>query len=119
MKAAAVLALVTTLGGCGFAAKHPAITIGIVGGVVAEGTCELATGEHLTCGAVSGGVALGLAGIVALAMLLGGDGNTVLQGPDPDEPPPPEVPQDPTLDKPVPGTPATPPAAPAPSAPTP
>ncbi len=119
MKTAAVLALVATLAGCEFAAKHPAVTIGIVGGVVAEGTCELATGEHLTCGAVSGGVALGLAGIVALAILLGGDGNTVLQGPDPDDPPP-AVPQDPTLDQPaVPGTPATPPAAPTPTAPTP
>src|SRR5687768_17365337 len=102
MKAALALVLVANLAACEFAVKHPAATIGIVGGVIAAGTCELGTGgEHATCGIVTAGVGVGLAGIVWLATLLGGDGTTVLQGPDPDEPPPPEPPQDPTLDKPV------------------
>jgi hypothetical protein len=96
------LAVLVSTASCEFAVKHPAITVGIVGGVVAAGSCELGTGgEHATCGIVTGSVAVGLAGIVWLAMLLGGEGNTVLQGPDPDDPPPPQVPQDPTLDKPV------------------
>lgn len=98
------------LASCEFAVKHPAVTIGLVSGAIAEGTCELGTdGEHLTCAGVSAGVGVGLAAIVALAILLGGSGDTVLHGPDPDEPPPPEVPQDPTLDQPV-KVPATEPA---------
>jgi hypothetical protein len=101
---AAALVLVASLSSCGFAKKHPAITIGITSGVIAEGTCELATGEHLTCLGISAGIGLGLAGIVAFAMLLGGEGDTVLGGVanDPEAAPPPEVPQDPTLDEPAP-----------------
>jgi hypothetical protein len=114
MKVAVVLALVTSLAGCGFAKKHPAITIGITGAVIAEGTCEIGTGEHLTCAGISAGVGVGLAGIVALAMLLGGDGDTVLGGADPDAPADPEVPQDPTLDQPV----KVPPEEPVPAEPT-
>ncbi|MGE0395203.1 MAG: hypothetical protein AB7T06_00650 [Kofleriaceae bacterium] len=115
MKAAAVIALVASLAGCGLAVKYPAPTIGIVAAVIAEGTCELgAGGEHLTCAGISGGIGLALGGIVALAIAIGGDGNTVL-GPDPDDPPPPDVPQDPTLDQPV----TVPPADPAPQDPPP
>ena len=103
MRALASIALAASLAGCGFAKQHPAITIGITAGVVAEGTCEIGTGEHLACAGISAGVGVGLAAIVALAMLLGGDGDTVLGGAaaDPDAPPPPEVPQDPTLDRPA------------------
>lgn len=119
MRWLAVIALAATLGACGFAKKHPAITIGITAAVIAEGTCEIGTGEHLTCAGISAGVGVGLAGIVALAMLLGGDGDTVLGGADPDAPADPDVPQDPTLDQPVtvPAEPA--PVEPAPSEPTP
>ena len=100
--------------GCGAAVRHPAAAIGITAGVLAGGMCELATdGEHATCGIATAGAGLGLAAIVGLALLLGGDGNTVLDGPDEDDAPP--VPQDPTLDQPA-ATPA--PVAPAP-APTP
>lgn len=102
MKRAVVFALVASLASCGFAKKYPAITIGITAAVIAEGTCELGTGEHLTCAGISAGVGVGLAGIVALALLLGGPGDTVLSGVanDPDAPPPPQVPQDLTLDEP-------------------
>lgn len=97
----ASIAILATLASCEFAIKHPAATVGIVGGVVAAGTCEIGTdGEHVTCAAVTAGAGLGLAAIVWLAMLLGGDGNTILHGPDPEDPPAPEVPQDPTLDQP-------------------
>ncbi len=124
MKRAAAVVLVFSLASCGFAKRHPAITIGLTSGAIAEGSCELATSEHLTCLGISGGVGLGLAAIVALALLLGGDGDTVLGGAanDPDEPPPPAVPQDPTLDQPPPTepAPASDPAPPAdPPAPTP
>jgi hypothetical protein len=110
-RTAALVAMLVTLGSCEFAVKHPAITAGITGGVIAEGTCEIGTGgEHLACAGISGGVAVGLAGIVALAILLGGNGDTILHGEDPEDPPAPDVPQDPTLDQPV----KVPPAQPAP-----
>ncbi|MFN0253523.1 MAG: hypothetical protein ACKV2T_42030 [Kofleriaceae bacterium] len=99
--AALVLVASLCLAACGFAKKHPAITIGITSGLIAEGTCELATGEHLTCLGISTGIGIVLAGIVAIAMVLGGEGDTILGGNDPDAPPPPEVPQDPTLDEPL------------------
>ena len=122
-KRAATVVLVASLASCGFAKKHPAITIGITAGVIAGGSCEIGTGEHLTCLGISAGVGVGLAAIVALAMLLGGEGDTVLGGAaaDPDEPPPPEVPQDPTLDQPpAEPAPASEPAPPSePPAPTP
>lgn len=113
-KRAVVVVLIASLASCGFAKQHPAITIGITAGVIAEGTCEIGTGEHLTCLGISGAVGVGLAGIVALAMLLGGEGDTVLGGTaaDPDAPPPREVPQDPTLDQPV----TVPPSEPSPEA---
>jgi hypothetical protein len=104
--------------GCAFAVKHPAITAGIVGGTVAFGSCELGTDfeSHGTCGIIGGSGALGLAGIVALAILLGGEGHTVLVG---DEGPPPIVrekkspaPEPASTPLPEPTSPAPPPPAP-------
>ena len=105
MKRALVsFALLATLSSCTFAVKHPAATAAIVGGVIAAGTCEIGTdfdGEHATCGLITLGTAAALGGIVLLATALGGEGNTVLHGPD-EEDPVREVPQDPTLDAPPP-----------------
>ena len=78
---ALALSLLVPSAGCGFAVKHPAITAGILGGTVGLGTCELAGADHTSCFAVGGSAALVLGGVVALAMLLGGDGNTVLTEP--------------------------------------
>ena len=106
---ALLLAALLASTGCASAVRHPAAAIGITAGVLAGGMCEMATdGEHATCGIATAGAGLGLAGIVALAMLLGGEGNTVLNAPDEDEQ---HVPQDPTLDQPAP----VPAPAPAPS----
>lgn len=108
---APALVLAISLTGCAFAVKHPAVTAGVVGGTVAFGTCELGTDldSHGTCGIVGGSAALALAGVVALAILLGGDGHTVLQEPMTEDPPPI------VRDK----KPAPPPAPPAPPAPAP
>lgn len=64
--------------GCKFAVQHPAITAGIVGGTVGLGTCEMADGTQKQCFAVAGAAGLGLGLITGLAMLLGGNGDTVL-----------------------------------------
>jgi len=93
MRALALL-IALALCNCAFAIRHPAITSGIVGGVVGLSTCELGTnfdgGEQTTCGLIGGAAGIGLGGIVALAVLLGGNGHTVLVE-DPEELPPPIV----------------------------
>jgi len=66
-----VLVLLGSLGSCGFAVKHPAITAGIVGGSVALGSCELASADQKSCFAISGSVGVGLAVITAVALWLG------------------------------------------------
>jgi hypothetical protein len=118
--AVASFALLVTLSSCTFAVKHPAATAAIVGGVIAAGTCEIGTdfeGEHATCGLITLGAAAALGGIVLLATVLGGEGNTILHGDDESGP---AVPQDPTLDAPVKPEPTKPePADPAPSVPAP
>jgi hypothetical protein len=85
------LALVVAISvtGCAFAVKHPAVTAGIVGGTVAFGSCELGTDfeSHGACGIIGGGGAVALFGIVALAILLGGEGHTVLVGEEAEPPP--------------------------------
>jgi hypothetical protein len=88
MRCAAFVAILS-LASCEFAVKHPAITAGLVGGGVAALTCELATSSEGTgrlknCGIITGTVGVGLALVVAGAILLGGEGHTVLVR-DPDE----------------------------------
>jgi outer membrane biosynthesis protein TonB len=119
MRALAVLVSVSLLAGsgCAFAVKHPAIATGIVGGVIGLGTCELGTnfdaGSQATCAIVGGGAGIGLGAIVALAILLGGDGHTVLQEETPEELPPP-IERAPKK-QPEPAPEPTPPPAPAPT----
>ena len=121
------LALIVSLSSCEFAVKHPAATAGIVGGTLGFSTCEIGTGAHGACAAVGAGAALLLGGAVFVAMLLGGEGNTVLidptdeQGPEPpsiDDVPPP-VPTAPPPDAPAaePAPDATPVPAPQPATP--
>ena len=112
------LALIVTLSSCAFGARHPAMTAGIVGATLGFSTCEIGTdfeGAHGTCAGVSAGAALLLGGTVFLAMLLGGEGNTVLR-PDEDTrpalpsiddvPPPVSAPVEPTPVAPTPIEPA-------------
>jgi hypothetical protein len=106
---ATALTLCIALTGCTFGVKHPAITAGIVGGVVGLGTCEIGTGFDLAdgktqgqCGLIAGGAGLLLGGIVALAVVLGGEGHTVLVQ---DDQPPPLV-RDKKQPEPAPTTPA-------------
>jgi hypothetical protein len=111
---ALALALCISITGCAFAVKHPAVTIGGVAGVIGLGSCELATDfdSHGTCAIIGGAAALALGGIVALAVLLGGEGHTVLV----EDPPPPLEREKPT---PAPAPAPAPPSAPPPPAPPP
>ena len=121
---ATAFALIIALSSCAFAVKHPAASAGIVGATLGFTTCEMGTdfAAHGACGLVGGGAALMLGGAVFLAMLLGGEGNTVLIDPAgaalPDAPSIDDVPPTPTPVEPAP-TPVEPAPAPAPVAPTP
>jgi outer membrane biosynthesis protein TonB len=84
--ALALIVTVTTLGGCKFAVQHPPITAGIVGGAMGLGTCELAGGDQKACFLIGGGAAAALGLITWIAILLGGEGNTVLNEPMTEEP---------------------------------
>jgi ABC-type uncharacterized transport system permease subunit len=86
MRVAVALSLTAVLGSCAFAVRHPAITTGVIGAVIAGGTCELAVhdnadgakGDQLACGVATGAVGLGLGLVVAAAIWLGGEGHTIL-----------------------------------------
>jgi len=127
MMRATALALIVSLSGCSFAVKHPAATAGLVGATLGFTTCEVGTDfdEHGACALVGGGAAALLGGAVLLAVLLGGEGNTVLTEPAPDtrpEPPSiddvsPPAPSEPAPTEPAPTEPA--PTEPAPTEPAP
>lgn len=111
---ATALILIAALSSCAFGAKHPAATAGIVGATLGFATCEIGTdleGSHGACVGVSAGAALLLGGTVFLAILLGGEGNTVLQPEEDTRPEPPSIDDvPPPVPAPVPAAPAPPPA---------
>ena len=133
---ALALSLILSVTGCKFAVQHPAITAGIVGGTVGLGTCEMAAGTQKQCFSVAGIAGAGLGLVTGLAMLLGGNGDTVLNTesmvqplptddgssstkvdplpPLPPAPPPPTPPPAPTPE-PTPTPPGPPPPPPAPT----
>jgi hypothetical protein len=47
-------------------ANHPALTVGIGGGAIALGSCEIQGGSQASCGIITGAVALGLGGLAWL-----------------------------------------------------
>lgn len=117
MRALALTALVAVTS-CTFAVKHPAATVAMVGGSIGALTCEVGTDfeNHLACGGVTLGVAAALGGIVLLAIALGGEGDTVLRGEDPEEE---QRPEPPSIDDVPPAPAADAPAEPAPPPPDP
>ncbi len=112
--------VILALSSCAFAVKHPAATAGIVGGTLGFTTCEIGSDfdAHGTCGIVGAGAAALLGGAVLLAILAGGEGNTVLTEPVTDEP---QRPEPPSIDDPVPApmVPSPPTKLPLPPEPTP
>jgi hypothetical protein len=112
--AVAVAVAVAASGGCGFAVRHPAVTVGVVASTLTLGTCELATDEHRSCLLAAGaaGAALGL--IAAGALWLGSTGEDSILQPPPDPVPSPRRPPQ-ARRAPAPPPPA-PPAPPAPAA---
>jgi hypothetical protein len=68
----AALAVATALASttCGSAVRHPAITAGIVGGVIGFGACEMEGSPTGTCGLIGGGAGVFLGGIAALVLLM-------------------------------------------------
>jgi hypothetical protein len=67
---AVALASALTSMTCGPAVKHPAITAGIVSGVIGFGACEMEGSPTGTCGLIGGGAGVFLGGIAALVLLL-------------------------------------------------
>lgn len=67
MKRAVLLIL---LAGCGFAQKHPGVTVGIVAGSIGFGACELSVEKLGTCSIIGGTAGLVLGGITGLVTLL-------------------------------------------------
>ncbi|HEY4242000.1 MAG TPA: hypothetical protein VGM88_19405 [Kofleriaceae bacterium] len=117
MRRAVALVAALSLGSCAFAVKHPAITAGLAGGALAGGLCELNVSDQKACALTTAGAGVGLAAIVLLAILIGGDGHTILVT-DPDQP----QPQQPLAPDPIPGPPGAslpPPPAPPPAPPLP
>jgi hypothetical protein len=77
--AAAALAIACTLSAapaCGPAVRHPAITAGVVAGAMGFATCKLASDNYAACGVVGGGAGAFLGLVTAVALWLGGDGNS-------------------------------------------
>jgi outer membrane biosynthesis protein TonB len=117
---ALALSLILSVTGCKFAVQHPAITAGIVGGTVGLGTCEMAAGTQKQCFAIAGIAGAGLGLVTGLAMLLGGNGDTVLNSEPMVEPLPTDDGSSSTKVEPLPPLPPAPPPTPSPPpAPTP
>ncbi|HEX5060115.1 MAG TPA: hypothetical protein VFV99_12180 [Kofleriaceae bacterium] len=57
------------LGGCGFAQKHPGITVGIVAGTIGFGACEISVEKVKTCGAIGAIAGVALGGITGLVTM--------------------------------------------------
>jgi hypothetical protein len=132
-----LLAAAVASAGCGTAVKHPAIAAGIVAGTLGLGTCKLASDNTGACLAVGGGAGTFLGLVTAVALWLGGDGNTVLvedqaqplpqledtrprrRHPRPPDPAPADPSQPPTAPAPAPASPDAPgPVASPPATPT-
>jgi hypothetical protein len=64
--------------GCSFAVNHPSVATGVVGGTLGLATCKLASDDIGACLAVGGGAGAFLGLVAAAALLLGGDGHTVM-----------------------------------------
>jgi len=62
--------LLIMLAGCGFAQKHPGVTVGLVAGTMGFGACELSVEKIGTCSAIGGAAGLVLGGITGLVTLL-------------------------------------------------
>jgi hypothetical protein len=71
MKRVLVLLACSGLVSCNFAVKHPAVTAGVVAGTIALGSCELASSDHQSCFAISGGGGLAIGVITAVALWIG------------------------------------------------
>jgi len=78
-RAAALVAVAALAGsGCGFMVRHPPIAAALVAAPIAWGSCELASTNQGACALVGAGAGAFLAGVTALAILLGGNGHTIL-----------------------------------------
>jgi hypothetical protein len=66
------LVMLLALAGCAQAQRHPAIAIGIVGGIVGGLACEMDSPAHQsTCGIIAAAAGGGLGVITGLATLIG------------------------------------------------
>lgn len=86
MRTLALVALLS-LAGCAFAQKHPAVTAGIVAGVVGFGGCEFDNAKVSTCALIGVGAAAFLGGITGLVTLFADTEDHALPPDYSDEPP--------------------------------
>lgn len=66
MTRAFVLVLALTVGGCGFAQKHPGITAGLTAGTIGFGTCGISVEKLGTCSLIGAVAGLAIGGITGL-----------------------------------------------------
>ena len=59
-------ALIVLLAGCGFAQKHPGVTVGIVAGTIGFGACGLAVEDLKTCAVIGAAAGVALGGLTGL-----------------------------------------------------
>jgi hypothetical protein len=74
--AIAIAAALSAAPACGPAVRHPAIAAGVLAGAMGFATCKLASDNYAACGLVGGGAGAFLGLVTAVALWLGGDGNS-------------------------------------------
>ena len=67
---ASLLALVGAGPGCATAVRHPVPTLGLVGGTIGFGTCEMDQVSIGTCGVIAASTAVFMGGVAAIVYLL-------------------------------------------------
>lgn len=66
---ATLFVMLIAVAGCGFAQKHPGVTVGIVAGTIGFGACGIAVEKLDTCAMIGGIAGVGLGGITGLVTL--------------------------------------------------
>ena len=67
---AALLAVTGAGAGCATAVQHPVPTLGLVGGLIGFGTCEMDQVEIGTCGIIAASTAVFMGGVAGIVYLL-------------------------------------------------
>jgi hypothetical protein len=66
MKRVVLLVMLAGVAGCGFAQKHPGVTVGLVVGTIGFSACQISVEDLGTCSIIGGTAGLALGGITGL-----------------------------------------------------